>query len=357
MPDPATLSAGCILASLVLYALFGGADFGGGVWDLLTRGPRAADRRRLTAGAIGPVWETNHIWLIVAIVILFTAFPRAFSVVCTALFVPLTIVLAGIVLRGAAFAFHAYRLHEDRSAGRWGFVFASASLVTPVFLGAVFGAISSGRIRATEPLAFTGDVTSWLSPFPISVGFLALASFAFLAAVYLILETEDPGLREELRRDALRSAAVLVFLSGLTLALAAVDAVEFFRALTGKLWSIPLVAAAAAAAAGAIASLALRRYPLARACAAAQVSLLLIGWGMAQYPYLVRPDVTVLSAAASPRTQRFLLGALAAGAVFLFPAIFFLLRVFKWEAISGRSRRRGAVDASKDGTSGPHRAP
>jgi cytochrome bd-type quinol oxidase subunit 2 len=78
---------------------------------------------------------------------------------------------------------------------------------------------------------------------------------------------------------------------------------------------------------------------------------------MAQYPYLVRPDVTVLSAAASPRTQRFLLGALAAGAVFLFPAIFFLLRVFKWEAISGRSHRRGAVDASKDGTSGPHRAP
>jgi cytochrome d ubiquinol oxidase subunit II len=329
------LTAGCILGSLVLYALFGGADFGGGVWDLLARGPRAADRRRLTAGAIGPVWETNHIWLIAAIVILFTAFPRAFAVVCTALFVPLTIVLAGIVLRGAAFSFHAYRLHEDRSAGRWGVVFASASLVTPVFLGIVCGAISSGRIRATEPLAFTGDATSWLSLFPISVGFLALASFAFLAAVYLILETKDPGLREELRRDALRSAAVLVLLSGLTLALAAVDAKEFFRSLTGRPWSIPLVAAEGVAIAGAITFLARRRYPLARACAAAQVSLLLVGWGMAQYPYLVRPDITVFSAAASPWTLRFLLGALAAGAALLFPAIFFLFRVFKWEAISG----------------------
>jgi cytochrome d ubiquinol oxidase subunit II len=339
MPDPATLSAGCILGSLVLYALFGGADFGGGVWDLLARGPRAADRRRLTAGAIGPVWETNHVWLIAAIVILFTAFPRAFAVVCTALFVPLSIVLAGIVLRGAAFAFHAYRLHEDRSVGRWGIVFASASLVTPVFLGIVCGAISSGRIRATEPLAFTGDVTSWLSPFPISVGFLALDSFAFLAAVYLTLETKDPGLREEIRRDALRSAAALLLLSGLTLATAAADAKEFFREITGRPWSIPLVAANAAAAAGAFAFLALRRYPLARACAAAQVSLLLIGWGMAQYPYLVRPDVTVFSAAASPWTLRFLLGALAAGAVLLFPAIFFLLRVFKWEAISGTNRR------------------
>ena len=346
MPDPATLLAGCILASLVLYALFGGADFGGGVWDLLTRDPRATDRRLLIAGAIGPVWETNHIWLIVAIVILFTAFPRAFAVVCTDLFVPLTIVLAGIVLRGAAFSFHAYRLHEERSAGRWGAVFASASLVTPVFLGVVFGAISSGRIRATEPLAFKGDVTLWLSPFPISVGFLALASFSFLAAVYLILETEDSGLREEFRRDSFRSAAALALLSGLTLALAAVDAREFFRALTSGFWSIPLVAAAAAAATGAIASLARRHYPLARVCAAAQVSLLLIGWGMAQYPYLVRPDVTVFSAAASPRTLHFLLGALAAGAVFLFPAIFLLLRVFKWKAISGRPRRRDAIDAS-----------
>ena len=338
MPDPATLAAGCILASLVLYALFGGADFGGGFWDLLARGPLATDRRRLIAKAIGPVWETNHIWIIVAIVVLFTAFPGAFAVVCTALFVPLTVVLAGIVLRGAAFAFHAYRLHEDRTVGRWGAVFSSASLVTPVFLGVVFGAISSGRIRATDPLAFTGDTRLWLSPFPISVGFLALASFAFLAAVYLILETNDPGLREELRRESFRSAAALVLLSGLTLALAAVDARAFYRALTGRPWSIPLVAAEVSAASVAIASLALRRYPLARACAAAQVSLLLIGWGMAQYPYLVRPDVTVFSAAASPETLRLLLGALAAGAVLLFPAIFLLLRVTKWEAISGTPR-------------------
>ena len=353
MPDPATLAAGCILASLVLYALFGGADFGGGFWDLLARGPRATDRRRLIAKAIGPVWETNHIWIILAIVVLFTAFPGAFAVVCTALFVPLTIVLAGIVLRGAAFAFHAYRLHEERGAGRWGALFSSASLVTPVFLGVVFGAISSGRIRATDPLAFTGDVRLWLSPFPIAVGFLALSSFAFLAAVYLILETSDPGLREEFRRDSFRCGIALVFLSGVTMASAAVDAREFFRALTGSPWSIPIVAAEVAAAAGGIVSLALRRYPFARACAAAQVSLLLIGWGLAQYPYLVRPDITVFSAAASSGTLRLLLGALAAGAVLLFPAIFLLLRVFKWEAISGRSRRDPSEP--RRGQAGPHR--
>src|SRR5660397_184984 len=99
MPTFPTLAAGCILASLVLYALTGGADFGGGVWELLNYGPREEARKRLIVHAIGPVWETNHVWVIVAVVILFTAFPRAFAVLSTALFVPLTLVLAGIVLR------------------------------------------------------------------------------------------------------------------------------------------------------------------------------------------------------------------------------------------------------------------
>src|SRR3990172_2758016 len=123
MPSLPSLLAGAMLGSLVFYALLGGADFGGGVWDLLARGPRAGDQRRLIAHAIGPVWETNHIWLIIAIVVLFTGFPPAFAAISTALFVPLTLLLAGIVLRGAAFAFHAYHLHEETGAPRssWGF--------------------------------------------------------------------------------------------------------------------------------------------------------------------------------------------------------------------------------------------
>src|SRR5512146_532312 len=135
MPDLPTLASGSILASLILYTLLGGADFGGGVLSLNRREPRAAARRLLVAHAIGPVWETNHIWVIVAVVVLFTAFPRAFAVVSTALFVPVTLLLAGIVLRGAGFAFHSYRLHDDPEPGRWGTVFAAASLLTPIVLG------------------------------------------------------------------------------------------------------------------------------------------------------------------------------------------------------------------------------
>src|SRR5512145_438036 len=176
MPDAPTVLAGAMLVSLVFYALLGGADFGGGFWDLLSFGRRAADQRRLIANAIGPVWETNHIWVIVAVVILFTAFPRAFAVISTALFVPVTLLLAGIVLRGAGFAFHSYRLHDAGDPGRWGAVFAAASLLSPVMLGVTVGAMSSGRIR-TESLRFTGELSAWAAPFPVSVGLLTLAVF------------------------------------------------------------------------------------------------------------------------------------------------------------------------------------
>ncbi len=321
----------------MLYALLGGADFGGGVWNLLARGPRADAQRGLIARAIGPVWETNHIWLIVAIVILFTGFPSAFAAISTALFVPMTLLLAGIVIRGAAFAFHAYHLHEEHGAGRWGTLFAGASLVTPVLLGVTIGALSSGRIPA-EPLTFTGDTASWLAPFPLSVGLLTLSAFSYLAAVYLIMETDDPDLRSDFRCRALWSASAVALLSVFVPVIAASGAPDFHKALTGSDWFTSVVVCNATAAAGACVSLVLCAYRIARSCAAAQVVLILFGWGLAQFPFLARPAITFSSSASSPSTLRLLLLFLAAGAVLLFPAIFLLMRIFKREALSGRYR-------------------
>ena len=339
MPSLPSLLAGAMLGSLVIYALLGGADIGGGIWDLLARGPRAGDQRRLIAHAIGPVWETNHIWLIIAIVVLFSGFPSAFAAISTALFVPLTLLLAGIVLRGAAFAFHAYHLHEETGARRWGTLFAGASLVTPVLLGLSIGALSSGRIDA-DPLTFTGDTASWLAPFPLSVGALTLAAFSYLAAVYLILETEDPGLRSDFRIRALWSAAAVAFLSVFVPVIAAEGAPDFYRALAGSDWSVGVMMFNATASLGAYVSLLLFAYRIARLCAAAQVALILLGWGLAQFPFLVRPSITFASAASSPATLRLLLLSLAGGAVLLFPAVFLLMRIFKKEALSGRYRQK-----------------
>jgi len=172
----ADILAGIIFVALNAYALLGGADFGGGVWDLLARGPRQERQRELIADAIGPVWEANHVWLILAIVLLFTCFPPAFALLGTRLHIPLSLVLIGIVLRGSAFTFWRYGggAHGDREQRRWGLLFAVASLITPLLLGATVGAIASGRLgeggRGTGDGFYATYVASWLNPFALAVG-------------------------------------------------------------------------------------------------------------------------------------------------------------------------------------------
>ena len=136
-----------MIASLVLYALLGGADYGGGVWDLFAFGSRAREQRKLIADAISPVWEANHVWLILVIVILFTAFPPAFAAIATALHIPITLLLIGIVLRGTAFTFRTYDIQRDDVQRRWSIMFSIASIITPILLGTTLGAIASGTVR------------------------------------------------------------------------------------------------------------------------------------------------------------------------------------------------------------------
>ena len=200
--------AGIILVSLTAYVLFGGADFGGGVWDLLASGPRRTAQRQLIAQAIAPVWEANHVWLILAIVLLFTCFPVAFARMAIVLHIPLTLMLIGIVLRGSAFMFRSY-------GGGGARVFATASLMTPVLLGVSVGAVASGALRetghATRETFIAAYVLPWLTPFALAVGGFALVCFAFLAAVYLTIEAKERALQEDFRSRAIVSG-VAVFL-------------------------------------------------------------------------------------------------------------------------------------------------
>jgi cytochrome d ubiquinol oxidase subunit II len=325
--SPADLLGAVILVSLVLYALLGGADFGGGIWDLLASGPRKKAQRTLVEHAIGPIWEANHVWLILVVVLLFTAFPKAFAAISIELFVPLVLLLFGIVLRGAAFTFRAYDREDDRVQVRWGLVFSGASVLAPVVLGVVVGALASGRLegepRGTDPLA-------WLSPFPLAVGFFAAALFAYLAAVYLAVEA-DGALREDFRRRAL-AAGVAVFAGALLAGvLSAREAPLVFAGLTRRAFSVPLHLATAAAAVTAFAALFRRAHRLARAAAVAQVTLIVLGWGASQYPYLLAGALTLEEASAPRATLVAVLWALAAGAVVLFPCLYLLFRVFKGE--------------------------
>lgn len=324
--------AGLMAGALILYALLGGADYGGGVWDLLASGPRAREQRRLIADAIAPVWEANHVWLILVLVILFTAFPPAFAAIGTALHIPLTLMLIGVVLRGTAFTFRHYDDQHDQVQRRWSLIFSVASIMTPILLGVAVGAVVSGEIRA--PAAGGSFVQPWLAPFPFAVGLLALALFAFLAAVFLTVEARQAELAEDFRLRAI-GAGIAVFASAaLALLLARRGAPMIWDHLLRGRWALPLQLATASSAVGAFAALGARRYRLARLLAAAQVSLILAGWATAQFPWLVVPEHTIQSAAAPDSVLRPLLVALGLGALVLAPSVGYLMRVFK-----GRSRR------------------
>ena len=177
---PELLVAGVVLVGLIVYSLTGGADFGGGVWDLFALGRRAQLQREAVAKAIGPIWEANHVWLIVVIVLLWTCFPKVFATIGIALHVPLTLTLIGIVLRGSAFVFRHYDKQDARSQLRWSLVFAIASVITPITFGMSVGALSSGTlpIDPVTGMVQTDFFSSWAAPFPVVVGLYTLALFA-----------------------------------------------------------------------------------------------------------------------------------------------------------------------------------
>jgi cytochrome d ubiquinol oxidase subunit II len=329
----AAILAGILVAALNAYVLLGGADFGGGVWDLFARGPRKIAQRDLVAHAIGPVWEANHVWLILAIVLLFTCFPAAFARLAVALNLPLTGVLVGIVLRGSAFAFRGYGGDRDVVQRRWGRVFAIASLVTPVLLGMAVGAVASGNLgeegRGRGEGFYAGYVGTWLTPFALAVGLFTLACFALLAAVYLTLEAKDERLREDFRARALGAGLAVFVTAGLALWLSGRGAPLMREGLMRSPWALPVQVATGVAAVTALTALWRRRYPLARVAAAAQVSLILWGWAASQFPYVVPPDLTIAGAAAPAATLRVVIIALGAGAVLLIPSLVYLFRVFK----------------------------
>ncbi len=331
---PAELLAGIALVALTAYVLLGGADFGGGVWDLLASGPRKREQRALIAEAIGPIWEANHVWLILVVVLLFTCFPPAFARLAIVLHIPLSLMLIGIVLRGSAFTFRSHYGPEPGGASgaseRWGRIFAIASAGTPVLLGLCVGALAGpGLPRPVGGGFYPTFVASWLTPFGIAVGGLTLCLFTFLAAVYLTLETEDPALREDWRRRALTAAAAVFVVAFGALGLAMADGLRMGRGLTAGPAAAALHVATAVAAVTAIWALWRRHYRVARVAAAGQVSLVLWGWALAQYPYLIPPDLTIRSAAAPRVTLVLVLWVLAAGALVLFPSLIYLFRVFK----------------------------
>jgi cytochrome bd ubiquinol oxidase subunit II len=314
---------GILLAGLTLYAALGGADFGGGLWDLLAGGDRRGrGPRQLIDDTITPVWEANHVWLIFVLVIFWTAFPPAFAAVMTAAALPLWLAAFGIVLRGAGFAFRkeVQALHWQRLFGA---AFAFSSLIVPFFMGTVIGGIASGRVPAS--LART-DLAVWTGPTSLLIGALFVAVCGYLAAVYLTREASRRG-DDRLRRYFAWRAAVAGAVSG-ALSLTALAEIHssdpaLFHGLTHR--ALPLVIVAAACGLAVIALLANGRAQGLRALSVLGVAAIVFGWGLAQYPALLPGTGLTLASGAAPHSVLVTVIVVFVAAALLVGPSFFLL--------------------------------
>jgi cytochrome bd ubiquinol oxidase subunit II len=312
---PVLLAVAVAGIAMSLYAVLGGADFGGGVWDLLATGPRRAEQRAAITAAIGPVWEANHVWLIFVIVTSFTCFPAAYSDVEIGLYAPLSFALVGIVLRGAAFVFRNYAQDAPFLARTLTIVFGVASLLAPFFLGDALGALATGSY-------------AWTSPFALAVGLFAVTICAQIAAVFIIKEIAESALRSDFRTRAIRATIAVWITGAIPVAIAAMRE----PAIIGELLHpVALAAVGIALIAGlaVIACVIAHRATLARAAVAIEAVAVLGGWFSGQAPALVPGKYTFTSAAASDAMLIAFLIASACGAALLIPSLVLLFRVFK----------------------------
>jgi len=313
---------------MTAYALFAGADFGAGFWDLVAGGTdRGAPQRRLIEHSLGPVWEANHVWLIFVLVVLWTAFPPAFAAVASTLYIPLTLAALGMIARGSAFAFR--KTVSGLGLRRFfGAAFAFSSVVTPFFLGTVAGGVASGRV---PPGIAAGDVvTSWLNPTSILGGVLAVGACAYLAAVFLCADAVREGASDVvpgMRVRALVSALIVGVVALVGIAVLRADAPLLFDGLTHR--GLPLIVASGLAGLASIWLLVIRRYLAARLAAAAAVAAVVWGWAAAQYPYVLAPQLTIEQAAASRTTLLAMLVSLIIGGILLVPGLVYLYALFQ----------------------------
>jgi cytochrome d ubiquinol oxidase subunit II len=292
--------AGVLLVGATMYAVFGGADFGAGLWSLLAGWGGSGRRpRALIDWAIGPVWEANHVWLIFTLVVLWTGFPTAFESIFSTLFIPLSLAALGIVLRGAGFAFqHTARRARGRAlAVRF---FGLASVLTPFFMGIVVGAIAGERVPVGNE---AGDlVTSWLNPLSLVLGALFVATGAYLSAAFLVSEARRAGTPDLERYFVNRALCAALAAGGLAVAgliMLHRDARFVFDGLKGD--ALPLVIVSFASGLGVLFLLQRGIQRGARVLAVSAVVAVIWAWGVAQHPYLL-PQVLTIDAAAAPAT-------------------------------------------------------
>jgi cytochrome d ubiquinol oxidase subunit II len=323
----ADVCVGFVALGITAYAVLGSADFGAGFWDLTAGSAERGGRLRgMVQRSMSPVWEANHVWLIFVLVIIWTAFPVAFGSLFSTLSIPLFLAAIGIIFRGTAFALRgqAATINEARVLGA---VFALSSVLIPFFLGAAIGGVASGRVPVGNA---EGDlVTSWLNPTSVLIGVVGVLTGAYLAAVYMAGDSQRAGLDDLVRAFRARALGAGVVTGVVALAGLLVlrdDARDLYDGLTSG-GGLALVIVSALAGLATMALVWAGRYGLARVTSAAAVAAIVVGWLLAQKPYILPPDLTLNQAKASDATLSAVVIGVAAGMVILAPSLWFLYRL------------------------------
>ena len=343
-----------LFGTMAAYALFAGADFGGGIWDMLAgtteqgKAPRAAIDRSVT-----PVWEGNQVWIVLGFVFVWTAFPVAFAAIMTSLFVPLSLSLLGILLRGIGFAFRheAQRLRTQQLSG---VLFAASSFIAPFFLGASVGAVAAGKVHTDR----AGNVPSaWLNPTALLTGVLFVASCAYISGVYLIGDSHRRGEEQMVRYFSGRTVVAAIVtgaLAAANLLLMRSSAPYVFHRLMGP--ALPLVILSVAGGLAALVLIVLRRIWLLRICAAIAVMSVVAAWGVAQYPYVLPTTLTLREASAPSATlisEFVVIGLAAVLVVPSFAYLYWLQQRGQLQVTESSDELRQAAATENQGAPGP----
>jgi cytochrome d ubiquinol oxidase subunit II len=320
-----------VLAALTLYTIFGGADFGGGIWELNTAFQATDKERQMIHRAIGPVWEANHVWLLFVIVVMVNGFPPVYAGLSRALWLPLLLALLGIVCRGAAFAFRAYSVGEAELQQFWQAIFALGSTAAPFFFGACIGAVSSGDLGITSEGQFNGNyLTQWVCPLALFSAFFSVGICSYVSAFFLTREASiagDAQMTALWRQRSMSTGIWVGMLAMVGLVLLRLESPHLTKGFSERAWFLIIISLASGI--FSIWAMWKSHFFLAVVGASTTIASVIVGWGVAQYPHLVPPNIDIEAAKSPANVLWLMIYVTIAGAVLLLPSLIWLFVIFK----------------------------